>query len=125
MKLTVVEASLNAGCFDNTLTVLDDTPENQNSSLRFPGLSAQCGQSSLPPSSKSLISNGVVTVKFISLNNNNGAVKFKLLFEATAPESCPSNLVPDACPEGPCCLGVDCCVLNIGTMSKGNINDIV
>ena len=107
---------------DNKLTILDDTPENQNSSLKFPGLSAQCGQSSFPPSSRPLISSGVVTVKFISLNNNHGAVKFRLLFEATAPESCPSNLVPDTCPEGPCCQGEDCCILHVGTVAKGRFD---
>ena len=122
MKVSVIETSLNEGCVDNKLTILDDTPENQNSSLKFPGLSAQCGQSSLPPSSRPLISSGVVTVKFLSMNNNHGAVKFRLLIEATAPETCPSNLVPDTCPEGPCCQKEDCCILHVGTVAKGNFD---
>ena len=119
VKVTVIEAALNEGCVDNKLTILDDTPENQNSSLKYPGLSAQCGQSSFPPSTRALVSDGVVTVKFLSLNNNHGAVKFRLLLESTGPESCPSNLVPDTCPDGPCCQGEDCCVIHVGTVPKG------
>ena len=122
VKVTVIEAVLNEGCFENRLTVLDDTPVNQNSSLKFPGLSAQCGQTSFPPSTQTLISKGVVTVKFVSLNNNFGPVKFKLLLEATAPQVCPSNLISDTCPDGPCCRGLDCCVLHVGTVPKGNIH---
>ena len=34
MKVSVIETSLNEGCVDNKLTILDDTPENQNSSLK-------------------------------------------------------------------------------------------
>ena len=118
VKLTVVEAVLDEGCFDNTLTLLDDTPQIQNSSLKYPGLSAQCGQSSLPRSG-SVISDGVVSVKFHSLNNNHGSVMFKLILEATAPEFCPGNIIENSCPEGPCCLGDDCCVYHVGTVPKG------
>ena len=119
VKVKVIEAVFNEGCFDNTLTLLDDTPQHRNSSLKYPGLSAQCGQSSLPPISESLISDGVVSVKFHSLNNNHGSTMFKLLLEATSPDSCPSNTIDDNCPQGPCCQGEDCCVYHVGTVPKG------
>ena len=119
VKITVIEADLDEGCFDNTLTLLDDTPQHQNSSLKYPGVSAHCGQSTLPGSGKSLISDGVVTVKFHSLTNNHGHVRFKLLLEATSPEYCISNTVEDKCPDGPCCQGKDCCVYHAGSVPKG------
>merc|ERR1719318_2077793 len=31
VKVSVIETSLNEGCVDNKLTILDDTPENKNS----------------------------------------------------------------------------------------------
>ena len=117
VKLTVIEAVLEGGCVDNKLTIMDDTPENQNSSLRFPGLSAQCGQSAFPPTV--LISKGMVTVTFVSSAHPRGPVKFKLHVEASQPEYCPSNLIPDSCPNGPCCEGEDCCILHAGTVAKG------
>ena len=115
----MIEAVVNEGCFDNTLTLLDDTPQNRNSSLKYPGLSAKCGQSSLPRSGESVVSDGVVSVKFHSLNNNHGTVRFKIRLEATSPEYCPSNTVDDSCPSGPCCQGEDCCVYHVGTVPKG------
>ena len=118
VKLTVIEADVDEGCLDNTLTILDDSPHNSNSSLKYPGLSAQCGQSSLPRSD-SVISDGVVSVKFHSLNNNHGTVAFKIIVEATSPEMCPGNLIDNSCPEGPCCQGEDCCVYHVGTIPKG------
>ena len=124
VKVTVIEADVDEGCLDNTLTILDDTPHNSNSSLKYPGLSAQCGQSSLPRSGDSVISAGVVSVKFHSQSNNHGTVRFKIILEATAPEFCPSNAVDDACPDGPCCEGPDCCVYHVGTIPKGEVEGI-
>ena len=124
VKVTVVEADVDEGCLDNTLTILDDTPHNSNSSLKYPGLSAQCGQSSLPRSGDSVISTGVVSIKFHSQSNNHGTVMFKIILEATAPEFCPSNAVDDACPDGPCCEGPDCCVIHAGTIPKGEVERI-
>ena len=45
--LKPVDVELAGGCFDNSLTVVDDT---SSSPLQYPGLSAQCGQSDLPSS---------------------------------------------------------------------------
>ena len=119
VKVTVIEAAVNEGCLDNTLTILDDTPENRNSTLKYPGLTAKCGQSSLPRSGQSVVSEGVVSIKFDSVNNNHGSVLFKIILEATEPEYCPANTIDDNCPYGPCCEGDDCCIYHVGTIPKG------
>ena len=113
---------MDEGCLDNSLTVLDDTPEHQNSSLKYPGLSAKCGQSTLPYSGQSVISTGTITIRFHSLINNQGNVRFKIRLEATAPEFCPLNTVDDECPFGPCCQGENCCIYHVGTIAKGTMH---
>ena len=71
-----------------------------------------------------LLINVFVSIKFHSQSNNHGTVMFKIILEATAPEFCPSNAVDDACPDGPCCEGPDCCVIHAGTIPKGEVERI-
>ena len=125
ITITPVDVELDGGCSDNKLTILDDSPQTENSSLTYPGLSASCGQSSIPPSTHPLTTDGTVTVKFLRTLNS-GPVKFKIIFAATSPEICPNNVAEDMCPDGPCCQGEDCCVYHAGSVPKGeNINVMV
>ena len=45
--VTPVDVILDGGCADNKLTIVDDTPAADNSSLQYPGLSASCSQSTI------------------------------------------------------------------------------
>jgi len=123
VRMTVIEAEMDAGCFENTLTVLDDSPQGADpltSPLKFPGLSAHCGQSSLPQFNHPITSKGLVNMKFHSSGNaGNGQVRFLIKLEAVrAQENCPENFEEDYCPNGPCCEGPDCCKLHVGPYHK-------
>ena len=70
IRITPVDVTLDGGCFDNKLTIVDNSPEYQNSSLKFPGLSASCGQSSIPDSTHPLTSDNVVNVQYMRTSNS-------------------------------------------------------
>ena len=113
--MTPVDVEVNGGCFDNILTVEDDT---EDSPLMYPGLSAMCGQNHLPASTHPVHSSGTVRVSFFRTSNS-GPVKFKVQLVASQPEICPNDVSVDHCPDGPCCEGVDCCVLHAGVQPRG------
>ena len=85
--MRVVEANMGGSCFSNKLEVYDDTGD---APLKYPGLAAQCGQSSFPPATRSISSEGVLTVKF-TMGERDENVRFKILVEATQPECPPAD----------------------------------
>ena len=68
--MTPVDVTLEGGCADNKLTILDDSPAGVNSSLQFPGLSASCGQSSIPDSTRPITSDGTVSLQYLRTSNS-------------------------------------------------------
>ena len=70
IKMTPVDVTLEGGCADNKLTILDDSPEGLNSSLQFPGLSASCGQSSIPDSTRPVTSDATVSLQYLRTSNS-------------------------------------------------------
>ena len=119
VRVRLVDADLNDGCFDNILQVVDDTPASGRSRLKYPGKSAKCGQSNFGSVYKGWETNAgrTVSVSFRSLKNN-GSATFKLEVTANVPKACPGP-EPSGCPDGPCCSGVDCCILKPGKVGQG------
>ena len=70
ITLTPVDVSLDGGCFDNVLTIFDDSVYPQNSSLEYPGLSASCGQSSIPPSTHPVVTKSGVSLQFLRTSDS-------------------------------------------------------
>ena len=70
IKITPVDVNLEGGCADNKLTILDDSPAGLNSSLQFPGLSASCGQSSIPDSTRPVTSDATVSLQYLRTSNS-------------------------------------------------------
>ena len=70
IKVTPVDVTLEGGCADNKLTILDDSRAGLNSSLQFPGLSASCGQSSIPDSNNPITSDGTVSFQYLRTSNS-------------------------------------------------------
>lgn len=118
--VTPVEVVMDGGCFDNTLTLEDDTL-HLASPLEYPGLSAQCGQSDLPPSTHPISTPGQVRLTY-TRTSNSGTVKFRIRLQASLPEVCPDDVTPDLCPQGPCCQGEGCCVVHAGVQPRGETN---
>merc|ERR1711874_900616 len=81
IQVRVIEANMGSSCFSNKLEVYDDTT---NPLLQFPGMKVQCGQSSFPPHTRTIVSEGIVTVRF-TLEEKDENVKFKVLVEVTRP----------------------------------------
>ena len=133
-KVTVqlVDHDLDDGCSDNILNVVDDTPRSSKSRLKNPGLSAKCGQSDFGTVGTKWRSDGdIVTISFKSTKNN-GHATFKLEVTSTVEQRlrtlppreqlgfCP-NSSPYGCPNGPCCSGPKCCILEAGVDAQGRI----
>ena len=89
-----------------------------NSELAPPGRTARCGQSTFPPASQVLTSDGVVTVTFKS-RRNSGKSRFRLMVTGAVPKACPGKWNAQGCPNGPCCSGKDCCIIQAGKEPKG------
>ena len=122
VQVQLVDSDLNDGCFDNILTVVDDTPTTMaESSLKFPGKSAHCGQNDFGPKDmKHQALGDVVTVTFKS-SKNNGHATFKLVVTSIVPSKdhlC-SLSQTEGCPNGPCCAGPDCCIIHPGPDPEG------
>ena len=115
VQVQLVDSDLNDGCFDNILTVVDDTPETvKESAFKYPGMSAACGQSSFGPVNKKHHAYGdTVTVTFKSAKNT-GHATFKLLVTSIVLNKTLLCSAPQAggCSKGPCCSGPDCCVVH-------------
>ena len=109
--------TLDEACNDNILTVQDDSPRGSGSELAAPGRSASCGQSTFPAANIPLTSDGVVTVWFRAFKNY-GKSRFRMVVTGALPEACPAKY-PSGCPNGPCCTGDDCCVINAGEHPLG------
>ena len=80
IKMTPVDVTLEGGCADNKLTILDDSPVGVNSSLQFPGLSASCGQSSIPDSTRPITSDGTVSLQYLRTSNSGKLCHCTLIF---------------------------------------------
>merc|ERR1712106_818081 len=107
---------LNEACNDNILQVEDDSPKGKKSFFKSAGLKARCGQSEFPPPNEVGSTDGVLTVRFKS-NRNSGRSRFRLRVTGGLPASCPGK-VTSGCPDGPCCKGKDCCLINAGNTPK-------
>ena len=115
------------------MNVVDNSPEKGKSKLKFPGVSAKCGQNDFGAATAQKVApaGSTVTVTFKSAQNN-GHAQFKLLVTSFAPvgkpkrkeKFCPA-VKESGCPAGPCCKGPDCCELTVGTETAGNIKKIV
>ena len=70
IKLGDAEKDVYQGFADNKLTILDDSRAGLNSSLQFPGLSASCGQSSIPDSNNPITSDGTVSLQYLRTSNS-------------------------------------------------------
>jgi len=118
VRVQLVDSDLNDGCFDNILEVVDDTPSNGRSRLKYPGKSAKCGQNSFGGIDKAytIKAEKTVSVSFMSMKNNGSAI-FKLEVTAVMPSSCPATK-PSGCPDGPCCAGPDCCIIKTGKEAR-------
>ena len=107
IAVQLVDSDINDGCFDNVLNVVDDSPETGKSKLKYPGLSAKCGQNEFVSKDRKWKADGeVVTISFNSLKNN-GSATFKLevtSFIGRKKKLCPYD-APSGCKEGPCCKG--------------------
>ena len=119
IEVRLVDMGLNEACNDNILQVEDDSPKGKNSVFKSPGLKARCGQSEFPPPNEVLSTDGVLTVRFKS-NRNSGRSRFRLRVTGGLPASCPGK-VTSGCPDGPCCKGKDCCIINAGNTPKGEL----
>ena len=117
VEVRLVDMGLNEACNDNILQVEDDSPKEIYSELASPGRTARCGQSTFPAASQVLTSDGVVTVRFRS-RRNSGRSRFRLMVTGAVPKVCPGKLTY-GCPEGPCCYGKDCCIIQAGKEPKG------
>ena len=122
--MRLVDSDLNDGCFDNILQVVDDTPTTGRSRLKYPGFSAKCGQNDFGPIYKEWETKAgrTVSVSFKSMKNN-GSATFKLEVTANVPKACPASK-PSGCPDGPCCVGKDCCIINTAKVAQGKFKFI-
>lgn len=129
VAVQLVDHDLDDGCSDNILNVVDNTPTSKRSHLKYPGKTAKCGQSDFGTLGQKWKAEGdTVTISFKSMKNN-GHATFKLevtsvvtvrLHNLRKPKRgfCPSPS-PYGCPNGPCCSGTDCCVLQAGSEALG------
>ena len=117
VEIKLVDMGLNEACNDNILRVKDDSSKGSGSKLESPGLTARCGQSTFPPPNQIALSDGVVTVRFKS-SRNTGNARFRLIVSGAVPNACPAK-ISSGCPDGPCCYGEDCCVINAGNEPIG------
>ena len=117
----LVDFNLNDGCYDNVLNVVDDTPQNGKSRLKYPGKSAKCGQNDFGAIDKKWEAGGdIVTVSFKSLKNSgNATFKLEVTSKVNMKRVCPKSSDSNKCPDGPCCSGEDCCVLDVNSESQG------
>ena len=70
ITLTPVDVTLDGGCFDNKLTIFDDSSYPHNTTLQYPGVSASCGQSSIPPSIHPITTSSDVSLQFLRTSNS-------------------------------------------------------
>ena len=118
VEVRLVDMGLDEACNDNILHVEDNSGKGIDSELAPPGRTARCGQSTFPPASQVLTSDGVVTVTFKS-RRNSGKSRFRLMVTGAVPKACPGKWNAQGCPNGPCCSGKDCCIIQAGKEPKG------
>ena len=118
VEVRLVDMGLDEACNDNILHVEDNSAKGINSELAPPGRTARCGQSTFPPAYQVLTSDGVVTVTFKS-RRNSGKSRFRLMVTGAVPKACPGKWNAQGCPNGPCCSGKDCCIIQAGKEPKG------